>query len=201
MTATESNTCSIPGCDRQSQTRGWCGAHYRRWQRHGDPMKGGPLRPPPLVPRGVKPTVDDLAKRSVRVGDCLVWTGVTQRFGYGRVGHRGRLLFVHRLAWEDANGPIPNGLCVLHRCDNPACFNPNHLFLGTLADNNRDRDEKGRSAKGSGNGFAKLDEEQVSEIKVRLASGETQASLAMEFAVNYRTISTIAVGRAWKHVP
>lgn len=75
---------------------------------------------------------------------CIEWTGYRDRQGYGRRSIRRRLFLVHRLAWEEANGPIPDDLCVLHACDNPPCMNPEHLFLGTRADNNADMDAKGR---------------------------------------------------------
>jgi hypothetical protein len=76
---------------------------------------------------------------------CWEWTASRQRFGHGTKWHNGAVRLVHRIAWEEANGPIPHGLCVLHRCDNPSCVRPEHLFLGTKGDNNVDRNTKGRS--------------------------------------------------------
>jgi hypothetical protein len=78
---------------------------------------------------------------------CLLWEGAVQRYGYGHIrvgGRKGRNVSVHRLVWEEANGPIPLGLHVLHQCDVPACVNINHLFLGTHSDNMRDMWNKGR---------------------------------------------------------
>lgn len=75
---------------------------------------------------------------------CWEWTGHANRSGYGRVTRRGRDLFAHRYSWELANGPIPDGLIVCHRCDNPPCVRPEHLFLGTHSDNMRDAQRKGR---------------------------------------------------------
>ena len=75
---------------------------------------------------------------------CHLWTGGIFGSGYGAVWDGGRHLGAHRLAWELARGPVPAGLCVLHRCDNPPCVNPSHLFLGTKGDNNRDKISKGR---------------------------------------------------------
>lgn len=77
------------------------------------------------------------------IGPCLEWQGARLR-GYGRVRRAGRMQYAHRVAWEEVNGPIPDGLLVLHRCDNPPCVRPEHLFLGTDADNARDKAEKGR---------------------------------------------------------
>jgi len=80
--------------------------------------------------------------------DCIETMLWRDRQGYGRKKVGSRTVLAHRHAWELANGLVPEGLCVLHRCDNPPCINPDHLFLGTRADNNADRDAKGRSKRG-----------------------------------------------------
>jgi len=87
----------------------------------------------------------------LRADQCWTWTGGRTRTGYGSVWTDGKHKRAHRVAWELAHGEIlqrwpknGNGLCVLHTCDNPLCMNPNHLFLGSKGDNNRDRDQKGR---------------------------------------------------------
>ena len=85
-----------------------------------------------------------LQRRLVRRGDCLEWTGYTRAFGYGQLMVDGKCVGTHRVAWTLANGPIPDGICVLHRCDNPPCCEPAHLFLGTAADNTADMIAKGR---------------------------------------------------------
>lgn len=78
-------------------------------------------------------------------GDCLVYTGgCASRSGHRQISFKGKMRQVHRVAWTIVNGPIPDGLCVLHSCDNPPCVNVDHLWLGTVQDNNRDRDAKGR---------------------------------------------------------
>lgn len=76
--------------------------------------------------------------------DCWNCLTSTKSTGYGRISRNGRQDYMHRISWEMANGPIPDGLCVLHRCDNPRCVRPEHLFLGTRGDNNRDTHTKGR---------------------------------------------------------
>jgi len=76
--------------------------------------------------------------------DCWHWCGPTNTFGYGRMTYQGRLQVAHRLSWIAFNGPIPDGLSVLHKCDNPSCINPEHLWLGTYSDNIKDAYQKGR---------------------------------------------------------
>lgn len=105
-----------------------------------------------------------LAYSKVAATGCLEWTGCKTDKGYGRLYFNGGPRLAHRLAYEEWRGPT-NDLGVLHRCDNPCCINPEHLFLGTRADNNRDRKEKGRSSAGERHPFSKLTEEQVREIR------------------------------------
>ena len=80
---------------------------------------------------------------------CWLWTRCRRKDGYGKLGLFGEIVYAHRVAWLLTNGPIPKGLCVLHHCDNPPCCNPDHLFLGTRADNATDRDTKGRTRGGN----------------------------------------------------
>ena len=81
------------------------------------------------------------------MSDCILWTGWTSTKGYGQKRIDGKVKGVHRLAWEEAHGPIPEGMFVCHKCDVPACYNVEHLFLGTPSDNMRDKASKGRHHK------------------------------------------------------
>jgi len=145
-------------------------------------------------------------------GSCHEWTAGRNRDGYGQINEgRGqitegtpsrRLLTAHRVAWELVNGPIPDGLCVLHKCDNPPCCRVDHLFLGTQIENIADRDAKGRGnpAKGSDHWSAKLNEGDIPGIRSLLATGFTQEHIGRIYGVTHTTISRIKTGRRWGHV-
>lgn len=133
--------------------------------------------------------------------DCWLWTASTARGGYGQLGdpERGNVK-AHRLSWELHRGPVPDGLQVLHQCDQPRCVNPGHLFLGTNVDNHRDKMRKNRHAVGAAHGAAKLTEEDVIAIWRRAAAGERQKLLADEYGVSQPTVSDIVRRRTWRHV-
>jgi hypothetical protein len=105
-------------------------------------------------------------------------------------------------AWEASNGPIPVGLCVCHKCDVRACINPDHLFLGTHADNARDRASKGRSPDrhGERHPMAKLTRADVLDIVARLDAGEGCVSIGSAFGISHSTISSIKSGTHWSSV-
>lgn len=111
-----------------------------------------------------------------------------------------RLVMAYRVMWWLAVGRIPDGMNVCHRCDNPKCVNPAHLFLGTQADNLRDMREKRRHAHGETNGHARLTRGVVEEIRALARSGSmTQAAIAQQFGVDQSHVSNIKHGYAWKH--
>lgn len=117
--------------------------------------------------------------------------------GYG-TWHSGRQEYAHRSAWMIANGQcIPDGLVIRHKCDNKLCCNPAHLELGTQTDNMRDRDKRGRTAKGSEAGSAILTEDDVAEILRLLHERRIHKEIAAIFGVSKETISGIATGRTW----
>lgn len=128
--------------------------------------------------------------------DCWLWLGSADSTGRGLF----RRTTAPRAAWEMVNGPIPNGLIICHECDNPPCVRPDHLWLGTDTDNMRDRDTKGRQARGETNGMSKLSAAQVIEIRARRAAGESCTAIAKSIGVSKGTVSKVALGQAWRHV-
>lgn len=140
---------------------------------------------------------------------CWEWTAATSEKGYGRfsLGQGRSPQVASRLAWELTNGPIPDGLCVLHICDNPPCCNPAHLFLGTTADNNADMLAKGRhrsrNMQGDRNPHAALSWDDVREIRrvyVRGSRTLGSGALARRFGVSDSHILAIISGRAWQEL-
>lgn len=132
LPAREIPVCSI--CGERAWARGLCGMHYQRWKKHGDPLNDGS-----------RSLAERLAASLVRTeAGCLEWTGATLK-GYGQIGDGDKVLYAHRVAYVLANGSIPDDVDVLHRCDNPPCCDPAHLFSGTQAENMADMIAKGRA--------------------------------------------------------
>jgi len=132
-------------------------------------------------------------------GGCWKWNGCKVYDGYGQIAYEGKRIGAHRASWVLHVGPIPNGVCVLHRCDVPDCVNPAHLFLGTRADNNRDRALKGRSYKSHGarNGNSKLTDSKVLQI---ISSTGTHREIARKFNVTKTTVGCIKRRQIWTHL-
>lgn len=138
---------------------------------------------------------------------CWLWLGPLRRSGYGhfKIGSRTdstrKNVSAHRLAYTLTHGPIVDDLHVLHKCDNKACVNPEHLYVGTHFDNMRDVWKRGRKTSlgvsGEKNPFSVLTELQVREIKTSAASG---AALAVKFSVSPSAVSCIRAGRTWRHI-
>ena len=133
---------------------------------------------------------------------CWPWiAGKFQDSGYGQMYLGGKNRRAHKVAWELTHGPVPAGLCVCHSCDNPACQNPHHLFLGTPADNLRDSLDKGRFPTGENNYCHKLSSEHVVMIRQAYATGQiSQQFLADTFGVSQNIISQITRRKKWRRV-
>lgn len=153
-------------------------------------------------PRTTRPLADRFWSKVEKADSCWLWRARTMPNGYGVVGiRRGVTNLAHRVAWELAHGPIPAGMKVCHRCDVRNCVNPDHLFLGTQADNITDMIAKGRNARGEKMTGAKLTEVQVREIRQRHAIGSvTQTQLATEYGVASTTIGKILRRQRWAHI-
>jgi hypothetical protein len=132
--------------------------------------------------------------------DCWMWIGARST-DYGQLYVDGKVIYAHRLSYILHCDEIPDGMKVLHRCDNRWCVNPAHLFLGTQQDNMNDKVSKNRQAKGITNGNAKLTELDVIEIRRLLAQPITQKSIADKFGVDPKLITLIKRREIWRHLP
>lgn len=135
---------------------------------------------------------------------CWLWTGRTDASGYGRLDRKGPNVYVHRVAWTLTNGPVPEGMDVLHTCDVRNCCNPAHLWLGTHEQNMADCKAKRRTTWGARSGQAKLTEEQAKEILALYKRDGPRKSNALELAGRYKvgrgTILALVRGHSWAHL-
>lgn len=190
-------TCAIDDCESAAYARAWCRKHYRRWQRHGDPLTI--LR----TPDGA--TADErlrfigwnLVQRRPDLSPCWEWKGSTNPRGYGHLGSLdGQWYDAHRLAYLTWVGPLGEDEQACHRCDNPPCINPEHLFAGTVEDNMADMSAKRRNPTGERHPDVKLTDADVAAIRVTYTGrrGE-QGRLAASYGVSLALISLIVRGR------
>lgn len=205
--------CKTQGCERDSHTRGWCAAHYKRVTRTGSDLSEIPLS-------GCAKTVHQrLFEKTVvnELNGCVEWIAASVPFGYGLIAYQGKQQYAHRVSWQLKHGDIPHGMFVLHRCDNPRCVNADHLFLGTLSDNTKDMIRKNRQRlnpahgernwmkkngyklSGENNGYSKLKFSDVSEIRRLGKTNKTQKDIAEIFSVSRSTVGRILRGESWLH--
>lgn len=195
--------CSFNGCVNRAHSRGLCGAHYR--QQH----QGKPLKPLQLQNHGLSEKDRFMRWIGVQPNGCWRWLGSiklrkdrpqSEWHGQWR-NSAGSIELASRAAWRLFVGPIPDRAQVLHKCDVPRCCNPEHLFLGTQADNVRDMWEKRRARPGvligELHGCAKATEEVVREIR---SSDKSSAELAKMYGLSRATVHSIRKRQTWKHV-
>lgn len=130
---------------------------------------------------------------------CMEWKNLKINT-YGRIKYNNKSGLAHRFSYELFVGKIPENMCVLHKCDNRKCVAPDHLFLGTIADNDRDRDLKNRQCRGEKQWGAKLTEKDVKEIKIKLKNGMSHSKIAKQYNVTKQAITRISTNKNWRYI-
>lgn len=170
--------------------------HYRRWRLYGTPGVDSSTR----APNGDGQNLDSILRHfgwTITNSGCWEWLGRYHKSGYGEIRSQSNYILSHRASYMAWVGPIGD-FHVLHRCDNRKCINPQHLFLGTNADNVADKIAKGRQARGSKN-HSKLSECDVKEIRGMLTRCSNK-EIASKFGVDPSVVSKIKHGQRWTHV-
>ena len=187
--------CQVSTCLKTVIAKGLCPAHYRRMRRYGSPevlkqrqMHGFTLR-------------ERFWHYVQKTSGCWYWVGYKDPQGYGRLHIDGRPELAHRLSWKIHDGDIPQNKHILHECDNPACVNPDHLYIGNQLSNMQDMWRRGRAKPGhlvgEKHGMSKLTEAQVRDIR---KSDKPGTALATRYGISTTTICDIRKGRIWKHI-
>jgi len=188
--------CEVEGCGGKHVGHGYCDKHCTRYRKYGSPHAF--KRQPDLKGRFYDIGWD------VTADGCWEWRGrrETGDHNYGTVHQAGRWARAHRVSYEIHVGPIPDGLLIRHKCDNPPCVNPDHLIPGTHKQNMEDKAERKRGGSGWIVGRAvantKLSAEQVLEIRRKFAAGARNNELAREFGISTGGMSEIVNGKKWK---
>lgn len=154
-----------------------------------------------LTNKQAKDVIERLSNRSrVTESGCIEWTGALMHQGYGHINWNGKIHRTHRLSYAATKGEIAGGIVICHKCDNPACINPDHLFAGTKADNSADMAKKKRSTIGERNPMAKIDASVVHEIRVLGKTGMLQKDIGSKFGITREAVGLIIRGERWKHI-
>lgn len=165
---------------------------------------GGAPTPSEDIMKGIrklslKERIDRYSKK--RSNGCIEYTGYIEPTGYGSIRFKKQRYKAHRASWIAHNGEIPDGLLVLHTCDNPKCINIDHLWLGTQKENQEDMTRKGRGRFGEKNGRAILTEQQVRDIRANASNPIiTRAYLAEYYGISLGCLDGILYGNKWKHI-
>jgi len=186
-------TCIEDGCERAHYGRGWCSLHYQR-AHHAGKLES---RPRELVAQGA--SLDERLRHigwTVTASGCWEFNGGKNARGYGQMAVGDYVSGVStprlapRVAYEAWVGPIPDGVFICHKCDNPPCVNPAHLFLGTSLVNVRDMVAKGRNPHGERHAGHTLSDANIAELRARYAAGGvSQRVLGHEYGVSQQLVS------------
>lgn len=192
-------SCAIPECDRKYAAKGYCHFHYNRWKRHGDP-----LHAQRMVERysSLGSRMESLA-RVTSESECWEWQGSIHHSGYGIMKFDGKHRYAHQWAYINIFGSIPDGLQVLHSCDNRKCVNPAHLRAGTHQDNMDDKVERDRCARllGELGPSRKITESDAIEIIQRYATESiSSAALGKDYGISPSQVQFIVNGKRWPHL-
>lgn len=197
--------CCIKECEAKVDKHGMCGKHWYRMKNYGNPTLVAIKQLHGMTPE------ERFWARVNKTDSCWLWIGgktkSRSKEEYGVItfhapnGQKKKHAMAHRYSWEIHNGPIPEGMLVCHKCDNPPCVNPDHLFLGTILDNNIDKLEKGRhrwgNMRGVEHGMSKLNDEKVKAIR---KDERPDKVIAKEYGVCRVTVQEIQARKTWKHV-
>ena len=184
--------CSIEGCGKRVDRRGWCAMHYMRWRRHGDPYTTR-WRPHGLTAKQVVDREIDRAARSE--GGCLLTTAYRNASGHGLVAFGGRQVLLHRFVFEVMfEWELGEGEQVNHACHRPSCINPLHLYVGTQPENLAHYRRAGLSI------ARKLTIEQVREIRREIAQGTSRRAISDRFGITQGAVGLIERGLTWRGV-
>lgn len=197
-------TCEVDGCERSHNARGYCFGHYERWKKLGHADVDRPLNTHVGSDTSLADRIQRRIDPNLGADECWLWRGAlggTKRrtgVGYGKFTVNGKQYDAHRVSYELHTGTtIPEGMQIRHSCDNPLCVNPQHLSVGTNADNVGDMVSRGRQTLGERNPQARLTEADVRAIRTSSAS---VGDLAREYSVTVATIYGVLARRRWQHV-
>ncbi len=196
--------CSVDRCERVTLAKGLCGKHYQRWRQFGDPLFTKICR---TDDSNFEILFWQSAMVTADINKCWEWQKARNESGYGKLCLKRPYkhlytptssVMTHRLAYAIYYQTDPADMCVCHTCDNPACVNPHHLWLGTVGDNNTDRCQKGRYDTLFGNYY--FPDEVIRDIRERVNQGESRRSVARHMQVSHKTISQIVARKTYNHV-
>ena len=189
MSSKSTKTCSVPGCAAQHNAKGFCGSHYMRFRRYGNPLAGG-------TQNGLPALAIEAAIASA-TDACILWPFSMDSNGYGQISINCRPLKTHRVVLERMIGPCPPKLEARHLCGVRACVNPRHLAWGTSAENDADKLMHGTLMRGEACPGSKLTVDHVRDIRQCGAMGETHAAIARTHRIARTTVSKILARKAW----